>query len=105
MIYQDLKSGSSFYKTVQSALNNDLIPFGIGEIVFFKNPTPNTEPPAALSAIKNALVSSIVSLHHYNVVPLYHTFFLTFFFYIYVIERRNVHVMQRHNVVIGTIIK
>jgi hypothetical protein len=54
MIHQDLKSGSSFYKTIQSALNNDLIPYGIGEIVFFKNPTPNTEPPAALTAVKNA---------------------------------------------------
>ena len=51
----------------------------------------------------NTLVSRVMPLHHDNVVSLYHTFFLTFLFYVYVMERRNVHVMQRRNISIGTI--
>ena len=35
-----------------------------------------------------------------RVVPLHHMFFLTFF-YIYVMERCNIHVMKWHNVAIG----
>ena len=34
-------------------------------------------------------------------MPLYHTFFLTFLFYVYVMQRRNVPVMQRRNVATG----
>jgi hypothetical protein len=36
-------------------------------------------------------VSSVMTLHNNTVVPLYHTFFLTFLFYFYVvIQRRNI---------------
>lgn len=38
MIHQELNRNSSFYKTVQSGLTNDLMKYGIGEIVFFRRP-------------------------------------------------------------------
>lgn len=76
MIHQELNRNSSFYKTVQSGLTNDLMKYGIGEVVFFRRPpgfnnsdnneSSKTTIPETQSGIETTTTISLVENSNFS---------------------------------------